>query len=430
MKPNPILEELKNSLVENLRNATQNMVADVPEIYSALNRAQDLSFPTSKQEEWKYSPFTIPKGVEFKLAKIDKKGVASIPAHFEDCTRVVFVDGHYEPSLSDRVNTNELLIIPLRESPKPFEHRIPGLEDTLFDQLNLASSLLNGIQVTVKARSTVANPIVFVHYRSGDLDSTWIQPRIHIQVEEMAEATFAEIREIPQTQTQVANAVTEIHIDKGAHVQWINLEMVGESSSLINQNRVEIHGNGVFQHYVVSLGNGYIRNNLEIKINGIEGDAHMYGLSLGDGRLHVDHHTFVNHKAPNTTSNQLYKSLLSGKSNGVFNGKILVDQTAQKTNAYQSSKNILLSSDAKVNAKPQLEIFADDVKCSHGATIGQLDEEPVFYLRSRGLDEATARQLLMHAFAGEILEKIQIPSLQKWIEEKVEVYMNSMLQNA
>ena len=183
----------------------------------------------------------------------------------------------------------------------------------------------------------------------------------------------------------------------------------------------------VFQHVVISMGEGYLRNNLEIKINGSQGDAHMYGLTLGNHKLLVDHHTFINHKPENTTSNQLYKGVFTGKSTGVFNGKILVDQEAQKTNAYQSSKNILLSPDAKVYAKPQLEIFADDVKCSHGATIGQLDEEPVFYLRTRGLDLATARMLLVQAFASEILMKIDNKNLRELVESEVLAEMDRMI---
>ena len=331
------------------------------------------------------------------------------------------------PTLSDLQEIQGLTIQPLAEKAEPFAQNLAGYEDTIFSHLNQVTALTGGISIEVAPKAVIKNPIVFVHLFSEIEQSAWVQPRIHIQIGERAEVSFAELWQNPSNQALVVNSLTQIHLASESMVRWLNFENWTANSSLINQTRAEVAAKAVFQHYVVAMGEGYIRNNLEIRINGKEGDAHMYGLSLGNFKFHVDHHTFVNHKAENTTSNQLYKSILSGKSNGVFNGKILVDQVAQKTNAYQSSKNILLSADAKVNAKPQLEIFADDVKCSHGATIGQLDEEPVFYLRSRGLDEATAKQLLLQAFAVEIFEKIDHPSLKNQIGQKVMDYMGSML---
>ena len=429
MKINPGLEDLKASLLQQLQSSSISKTGNnIPQIQESLAKVAAMQFPGSKQEEWKYSPFSIEKEAQFVLRHNHGKAAVRLSTDgLEDCQKIVFVDGFFVPTLSDLQEIQGLTIQSLAEKAEPFAQNLAGYEDTIFSHLNQVTALTGGISIEVAPKAVIKSPIVFVHLFSEIEQSAWVQPRIHIQIGERAEVSFAELWQNPSNQALVVNSLTQIHLASESMVRWLNFENWTANSSLINQTRAEVAAKAVFQHYVVAMGEGYIRNNLEIRINGKEGDAHMYGLSLGNFKFHVDHHTFVNHKAENTTSNQLYKSILSGKSNGVFNGKILVDQAAQKTNAYQSSKNILLSADAKVNAKPQLEIFADDVKCSHGATIGQLDEEPVFYLRSRGLDEATAKQLLLQAFAVEIFEKIDHPSLKNQIGQKVMDYMGSML---
>ena len=169
----------------------------------------------------------------------------------------------------------------------------------------------------------------------------------------------------------------------------------------------------------LSINGGMIRNNLNIVMEAPHSEAHLYGLYFQQGNSHVDNHTVVDNRAPNCLSNELYKGMLDGNSTGVFNGKIFVHQLAQKTNAYQSNKNILLSGSASVNTKPQLEIYADDVKCSHGCTIGRLDEEGLFYLISRGIPERTARALLLHGFAKDILEKINLTPIKEYVDNLI-----------
>jgi Fe-S cluster assembly protein SufD len=169
----------------------------------------------------------------------------------------------------------------------------------------------------------------------------------------------------------------------------------------------------------ISLTGGIVRNNLSITLEAEHAEAHLYGLYFLKGRTHVDNHTVVDHVKPNCMSNELYKGIVDGEATAVFNGKIFVQQDAQKTNAYQSNKNVLLSEGANVNTKPQLEIFADDVKCSHGCTVGRLDEEGLFYLRSRGISESTARSLLVHAFAIDILEHIRPVALRNYVDKLI-----------
>jgi Fe-S cluster assembly protein SufD len=421
MKINPALEELKTSLLDQIQSLNTNPSENEKQ---ALSQAKDLSFPGSKNEEWKYSPFTISKDSSFALRQGTGKSASSYSVDsFENCHLLVFVDGAFSEILSTKELPKGLEIQNIA-SPKTW---IEGYENSIFSHLNDATAHLGGLEIRVAPKTVIEKPVVLLHILTPSDSGSWCQPRVQIQVGERAEVSFAEIWESGNPEATVVNALSEITVDKSAFVKWLNFEKGTASLSLINQTRVETAEKAVFQHVAVCLGEGYLRNNLEIRIQGEYGDAHMYGLSLGNKKLHVDHHTFVRHMPENTTSNQLYKGIFSGKSTGVFNGKILVDQPAQKTNAYQSSKNILISTDAKVFAKPQLEIFADDVKCSHGATIGQLDEEPIFYLRSRGLDLATARMLLVQAFASEILMKIEHPDLRNLVEKEVLSEMDRMI---
>jgi len=418
MKTNIQLEDLKQRLLTQIQSLSKEKPMNF------FEEIAKLQFPNSKNEEWKYSPFSVSKEATYFVRTGQSKAIGTIPAEaFEDCHLLVFLDGAFAENLSTKQEVNGLSISKI-ESIKPFT---AGYENNIFSQLNDSTAHLSGLLIDVAEKAVIEKPIVIFHLNSNTESAAWVQPRIQVQVGERSEVSFAEIWQSDGAQQVVTNAVQEINVAKSAIVKWFSLEKGNIESSLINQTRVEIAEKAVFQHVVASIGDGFIRNNLEIKINGTEADAHMYGLSLGTNKLHADHHTFINHKAENTTSNQLYKSIFSGKAVGVFNGKILVDQVAQKTNAYQSSKNILLSSDAKVYAKPQLEIFADDVKCSHGATIGQLDEEPIFYLRSRGLDEATAKQMLVQAFASEILMKVTNKSIHALFEKEVNAEMARLI---
>jgi Fe-S cluster assembly protein SufD len=188
----------------------------------------------------------------------------------------------------------------------------------------------------------------------------------------------------------------------------------------INATQVLQEQNSYFDTNTITIGSAWLRNNLNIKLNGLHCETHLNGLQILSGQQHVDNHTLVDHQMPHCNSNQLYKGILKDKGTGVFNGKIFVRRDAQKTNAYQSSKNMLMSDDAAMNTKPQLEIYADDVKCSHGSSTGQIDKNALFYLRSRALSEDKARTLLLHAFAIEVIQKINIPSYRSYIENIIE----------
>ncbi len=228
----------------------------------------------------------------------------------------------------------------------------------------------------------------------------------------------------------IVNTHTDVFAGASSKVQFYRLQAVSPLSwrrgvggeglvSQITSINVLQEKNSHFDTNTITLGSEWTRNNLDIALNGEHCESHLNGLFITNGDDHIDNHTAVHHNKPHCESNQLYKGILDGKSTGIFNGKIFVERDAQKTNAYQSSKNILMSDDATINTKPQLEIYADDVKCSHGSTTGQLNEEALFYLRSRGLGVDSAKTLLLYAFANGVLNTIRIESLKKYLEELI-----------
>lgn len=217
----------------------------------------------------------------------------------------------------------------------------------------------------------------------------------------------------------IVNAHADIHTGEQSKVQFYRIQNGCKSVSQITSMNVLQEHDSHFDTNTVTVNSDWVRNNLRIDLNGEKCESHLNGLFINGNSDHIDNHTAVYHNKPNCQSNQLYKGILDGKSTGVFNGKIFVERDAQKTNAYQSSKNILLSDDATINTKPELEIYADDVKCSHGSTTGQLNEEAMFYLRSRGLGQDSARRLLLSAFANDVLNTIRHESLRNYLEELV-----------
>lgn len=420
MKSNPALENLRLSLIQQMEKHQPGKDHEL-DLEAMLQTLQNLPFPGTGHEEWKYSPFQPPKNIEFSIRQELSSAEGILPDNKEQtCWKLIFIDGIFQETFSQLPNQAGISFQSLNERN---DWQAP-YETTLFSELNRFTGPKCGLSIQIDSKAEIELPIILEHRMSPESTGAWIQPRIQIRLGKGAKASFAETWQIPSTDGMVINSVSEIHQEEGSQLFWTNLENGLPNLNHIHQTRIFLEKDAFCQHLQISLGEGYFRNNLEIKVGGTGADAHMYGLTIGDKKLHVDNHTFINHREENTTSNQLYKTIMAGKSTAVFNGKILVEQKAQKTNAYQSSKNLLLSAEAKVYAKPQLEIFADDVKCSHGATIGQLDEEPVFYLRSRGLDEAAARKLMMHAFAAEILEK----EPNEWIRAQIKDQVNTAFQ--
>jgi Fe-S cluster assembly protein SufD len=264
-----------------------------------------------------------------------------------------------------------------------------------------------------------------VHFATGSEEALMLQPRNLIVVEENSHVQIIERHQSLTDNPVLTNSVTEIFANKRAIVDYYKLQNDRETASLIDNTYVQQKQESLAKVHTFSFGGKLTRNNLNFYQHGERIDSTLKGITITGNKQHVDHHTLVHHVEPNCESHQDYKGIFGDSSTGVFNGKVIVEKEAQKTNAFQANNNILLSDKSSINTKPQLEIFADDVKCSHGCTIGQLDESALFYMRSRGIPEKEARALLMYAFGNDVLESVKIPELKqrvtKLIAEKLGV---------
>jgi Fe-S cluster assembly protein SufD len=258
-----------------------------------------------------------------------------------------------------------------------------------------------------------------VNFTTGNEAALMIQPRNLIVVDENAQVQIIERHQSLTEHPVLTNSVTEVFLDKRAIVDYYKIQNDKNSATLIDNTFVEQKEQSNCSMHTFSFGGKLTRNNLNFYQRGEHSDSTLKGITIIEGKQHVDHNTLVHHISPNCESHQDYKGIFAETSTGVFNGKVLVDKEAQKINAFQSNNNILLDDQATINAKPQLEIFADDVKCSHGCTIGQLDQDSLFYLRSRGIPLKEAKALLMYAFANNVLESVKIPEIKKRINHQI-----------
>ena len=263
------------------------------------------------------------------------------------------------------------------------------------------------------------HPVYLYNITDTRLVNILAQPRTLIYVGENVQVQFVQTYATIGTSESFTNEVVEVVVEKDAMVEYYKIQNDTANSSQVNTTHFRQIGKSLVNTVTVSLSGDIVRNNLNIAMEAEHSESHFYGLYFLNGKTHVDNHTVVDNVKPNCYSNELYKGVVDDEATAVFNGKIFVQRDAQKTNAYQSNKNILLSDSATVNTKPQLEIFADDVKCSHGCTIGQLDEEGMFYLRSRGVSEKTAKSLLVHAFAIDILGHIKPEPIRSYVDKLI-----------
>lgn len=417
--------ELKDSIIQQY-NTLESKAEVLSELRSdAFVNFQALGFPTVKHEEWKYTnlkntiskSYTLAAGVT--LTASDVEAATTLPL---DCYKVVFVNGIFAPSLSS-IDSNEVDVSAFNAANQSlvnsyFGKKLPYSTDSLIS-LNLAFAT-HGTLIHVKAKKAIAKPIVCFYLSDVRKANVFAQPSLFIVLEEAAQATITEINKSIGDNTSFTNVFTHAVIKKDAYLEHYKIQNDVDNSSLINNTQILHEAKSNSYTTTITLNGGLVRNNLNITLDAEYCEAHLNGLYLEKGSKHVDNHTLVDHAKPNCYSNELYKGILDGKSTGVFNGKIWVRKDAQKTNAFQSNKNILLSKDASVNTKPQLEIYADDVKCSHGATTGQLDEEAMFYLRARGVGEETAKKLLVHAIAFDVLDKVKNEELRAYLENEIE----------
>ncbi len=285
-----------------------------------------------------------------------------------------------------------------------------------------------GVFISIPDNVVLEHPIHILNVNGSEKEKVLSQPRNIIIAGKNSSATIIETYNNSDEKPGFTNAITEVFAGEGSNIQFFKLQDENNSSFHISRIQAEQKKNSVFTIYTVTTGGSLVRNDINTLLNDEGCETHLFGLYLSDGKQHIDNHTLIDHAKPHCMSNELYKGVLNGKSHAVFNGKVFVRPDAQKTNAYQSNKNILLTREASVDTKPQLEIYADDVRCTHGATVGQLDDESVFYLQSRGIPKAEAVRILIHAFANDIFENISNEALHKHIQtlisDKLKIKLN------
>ncbi len=396
----------------------------------AIRNFENKGFPSKKEEAWKYTSLNSLQKVDFSIFPkefnaLEYKDVKKYFLHEIDTYKIVFIDGMYSSYLSETTHDGVDICLMSSALTKPmykqiidvYFNKVASRDDSL-TTLNTAFSR-EGAYIYIPKNKMPKKPVEIIHFATGNETALLLQPRNLIIVEENAELQVIERHQSLTTNEVLTNSVTEIYAAKSAILDYYKVQNDLGSASLIDNTYINQKSKSAVSVHTFSFGGKLTRNNLNFFQNGEYIDSTLKGVTiLGEKQL-VDHHTLVHHIEPNCESHQDYKGIYGENSTGVFNGKIIVDKIAQKTNAFQQNNNILISDKATINTKPQLEIFADDVKCSHGCTIGQLDEEALFYLQSRGIPKKEARALLMYAFANNVLQSVRIPELKTRINKLI-----------
>jgi Fe-S cluster assembly protein SufD len=393
---------------------------------SAIKNFEDKGFPTKKEEAWKYTSLNAILKNDFtvfpkKDTAIEFNQVKKYFLHEVDTYKVVFVDGVFSSYLSS--TTHEGIDVCLMSSvlTKP---KYKMIIDTYFNQIaNKEDSLTSlntafayeGAYINIPKSKVADKPIEIMYFSTGNESALMVQPRNLVIVGENSHVQIIERHQSLTENPVLTNSVTEIFAQKRAIVDYYKIQNDNLDANLIDNTYVSQKQESHVSVHTFSFGGNITRNNLNFYHFGERLTSTLNGITIIGEKQHVDHFTLVKHSTPNCESFQDYKGIYSDRSTGVFNGKVYVEKEAQKTNAFQKSNNILLGDKSTINAKPQLEIFADDVKCSHGCTVGQLDETALFYMQARGIPKKEAKALLMYAFSNVVIDNIKIPELKQRI---------------
>jgi Fe-S cluster assembly protein SufD len=396
---------------------------------SAIEKFNAMGFPTTRTEEWKYTSVDPILGIPFERANGQAKTVSAeeiFSASFTDfaCNRLVFVNGVYAPHVSSlRELPDGVLMQSLAETLKRDEQILrPYLagnvryERESFVALNTAF-MEDGAVVVIPGDCRLEEPIYLVFVSVPGNAPVASYPRNLIVLRPGSEAKIVESYVGLGAGAYFVDTVTELIVEQSAVVEHYRLQRETASGFHIGALDARVGRNAICTAHGITLGGSLVRNDVHVALDGEGSECSLNGLYLMDGKQHVDNHTEIEHVQSRATSRELYKGILSGTARGVFNGKIIVHKDAQKTDARQTNKNLLLSDGAVVNTKPQLEIHADDVKCSHGSTIGQLDPDALFYLRSRGIGVDDAQSLLSYGFASDVVSRIKIPQMRARLDD-------------
>jgi len=418
-------KDSKEDIVSSFRQATFGEAID------SRNRAIELidtkGLPGSKHEEYRFAPIT--RNLESLFTWKNEISPSNITSTTEfeipnmDSNVLVFVNGSYSTKLSRIISpSSEIKIKTLFDAFKDGEKSVTKYFDKLVSAEADSFAALNtafwqeGLFLEVPANTTVQKPVMILHINDARQAQVIAHTRLLAMLEEGSTVSIIEKFDSQGTNPVFHTFTEEIVVKEKATLEYCKVQNdAGKSFQIANTNINQSDSSHV-NTFTLTLNGEIVRNNFGITIDGENCESHFYGLYLLNGSTLADNHTVVDHRKPNSFSNEMYKGVMDENSKGVFNGKIFVRPHAQKTNAFQSNRNILLSDTASVNTKPQLEIWADDVKCSHGCTSGQLDEEALFYLRSRGIDAQMAKAMLLYAFSAEVLQPIKNETLKAYLD--------------
>jgi len=424
--------DLKEKLISSFLAFENNVDIDstVHDIRSqAIKTFEKNGFPSKKEEAWKYTSLNSVLKHDYSVFPkqenaLEYKDIKKYFIHDIDTYKIIFIDGKYSSHLSQVTHDGIDVCLMSSALNKP---KYRPVIDNYFNKIAGRDSLASlntafsneGAYIHIPKNKLVEKPIQIIHFATGHEASLMLQPRNLLVVDENSHVQIIERHQSLTNNPVLTNTVTEIFANKRAIVDFYKVQNDNSNASLIDHTYVDQKDQTNCFVHTFSFGGKLIRNNLNFYQNGEHMDSTMKGITIIGEKQHVDLNTLVHHIEPNCESHQDYKGIFTDNATGVFNGKVLVDKLAQKTNAFQSNNNILLSDKASINTKPQLEIFADDVKCSHGCTIGQLDESALFYMKQRGIPEKEARALLMFAFSNNVLDSVKIPELKQRITKLI-----------
>jgi len=398
---------------------------------SALDSFKTLGIPSARHEEWKYTHIKTKLPETLRLVTSGLSQTASKLKYFNSIpgTKLVFINGAFSHESSTIIAQPGLIVGSLKANSNKYSdifakyfNKATDISKENFAALNTAFAQ-DGAFIYVKKNNIVEAPVFIFHIYDHASADIFTQSRNLIVVEENADVTIVEDFQNSNGE-MFYNHVSEVFIGRNAEVNYSLLQLHNPNTTSVNYVEARLERDARYHITTVTLDGKLVRNNVNAYMDGENALATLNGLYIGKDANHIDNHILVDHRVPNCNSHQTYKGVLDNESTGVFNGKIFVQKDAQKTNAYQSSKAVLLSDEASMNSKPQLEIFADDVKCSHGAAIGQVSKNELFYLLARGIDKETARGILTYAFANEIIAAIKLPELKTYLDNKLKDRLN------
>jgi Fe-S cluster assembly protein SufD len=398
-------------------------------------RFSEVGFPTTRDEDWRFTNVSAIAQTPFQLAR-DARGSGVYGETLDACRipgavcQLVFVNGRYAVQLSDVGNLPETVKVgslaqAIADNSKSVEAhlgRYLNIERDAFSALNTAF-IEDGAYVYLPRGTVLEAPICLLFISLSGHEPEMINPRNLIVAEDGTEASIVEDYVSLGSGVSFSNAVTELVAGENAVISHYLIEREDRQAYNISTLRMQQSRSSNVSSHSVLLGGGLVRNNVHPVLAGEGGECLINGLFIGNGRQHMDNYMLVEHASPHCSSRQFYNGILDGHSHGVFHGRIIVHKDAQKTDAKQTNRNLLLSDDAQIDTKPQLEIYADDVKCTHGATIGQVEENALFYMRSRGIEESAARRLLLLAFANECLDRMKSVPVREYLHDLVQGWL-------